>query len=76
MKGFKSRTDLELLALLIAGSENAFQPIYSRYVYKLYSYARKNIPLKEDCEQIVFVSIWARREKLTNVTAVESYLLE
>ncbi|WP_079685329.1 sigma factor [Ohtaekwangia koreensis] len=64
---------------MIEGSEAAFQTIYSRYATKLYSYARKNIPLKEDCEQIVqevFVSIWARREKLTNVTAVESYLLE
>jgi RNA polymerase sigma-70 factor (ECF subfamily) len=65
------------MGLLISGSEEAFQAIYGRYASKLYSYARKNISLKEDCEEIVqevFVSIWTRREHLTNVTALEPYL--
>ena len=77
MNALLDHTDMELMALLIGGSDNAFQVIYSRYAGKLYSYARKNIALKEDCEEIVqevFVSIWVRRENLTNVTALESYL--
>jgi len=70
-------SDMELVALLIQSNELAFQAIYTRYAGKLYSYARKNIPLKEDCEEIVqeaFVSIWERREDLTNITALEPYL--
>ena len=77
MKELQDHTDIELMALLITGSEKAFQTIYSRYAAKLYRYARKNIALKEDCEEIVqevFVSIWVRRENLTNVTALEAYL--
>jgi RNA polymerase sigma factor (sigma-70 family) len=70
-------SDEELVALLVQSNELAFQSIYTRYAAKLYSYARKNIPLKEDCEEIVqevFVSIWLRRENLANITALEPYL--
>lgn len=77
MKELQDHTDLELLALLIAGSGAAFRAIYTRYAAKLYRYARKNIPLKEDCEEIiqeVFESIWLRHEDLTKVTLLEAYL--
>ncbi len=77
MKALQDHTDVELMAFLIEGSEEAFQVIYTRYVGKLYAYAKKNITLKEDCEEIVqevFVSIWSRRESLTNVATLESYL--
>lgn len=77
MKALQNHTDMELTALLIQGDDNAFGVIYSRYAAKLYSYARKNISTKEDCEEIVqevFESMWLRHEKLSNVTLLEPYL--
>jgi len=79
MKALQDHTvsDMEQLALLIQSNEQAFRSIYTRYAAKLYSYARKSIPSKEDCEEIVqevFVSIWVRRRNLSNITALEPYL--
>ncbi|AYB32025.1 sigma-70 family RNA polymerase sigma factor [Chryseolinea soli] len=77
MKILLDHTDMELLTLFINGHEQAFNTIYRRYAGKLYTYARKSISVKEDCEEIVqdiFESIWNRREKLTHLTALEAYL--
>jgi RNA polymerase sigma-70 factor (ECF subfamily) len=77
MKSPQNHTDMELVALLARGHEPAFELIYRRYAGKLYSYTRKNISLKEDCQEIVqeiFESIWLRHENLGNITALEPYL--
>jgi RNA polymerase sigma factor (sigma-70 family) len=77
MDAVSAHSDIELLRLLIEGDDRAFEVIYTRYAGRLYSYARKNMPRKEDCEEIiqeVFESIWLRHEDLTNVTMLEPYL--
>jgi len=64
---FQNHDDSELVELLIQGDKKAFETIYKRYASDLYRFARKNIPLKEDCEEMVqevFESLWIRRENL------------
>jgi RNA polymerase sigma-70 factor (family 1) len=73
-----NQTDEELALLLTRGDPNAFEVIYNRYAADLFRYARKNIALKEDCEEIVqevFVSLWERHESL-HVLSLKYYLLK
>lgn len=66
-----------LLKRLKGGDEEAFEGIYEKYVGILYRYARKNISVKEDCEEIiqdVFVSLWSRHDQLDHVTVLNAYL--
>ncbi len=79
MTSYLNHSDTELAALLSTGDKDAFESIYRRYGSGLYRYARKNITVKEDCEEIiqeVFESLWARRESLGNVTALGAYLYQ
>lgn len=74
---YQTYTDTELVTLLIQGDAHAFEMIYRRYAGALYQYARKNIHLKEDCEEIVqdiFTDLWLRHESLGHVTALQAYL--
>jgi RNA polymerase sigma-19 factor, ECF subfamily len=69
-------TDAELVALLNQGDRKAFEIIYRKYVYELLQFARKNIPVQEECEEIVqevFTSIWARHREL-KIQALRVYL--
>lgn len=77
MKPYHDHNDPELLALLIQGDDKAFEAIYRRYVSLLYRYARRNVPINEDCEEIIqeiFESLWKRHEDLHHVTALDAYL--
>ena len=58
------------------GDGSAFEKIYKTYASGLFQFCRKNIPNKEDCEEIiqeVFVSLWERHENL-NITSLKQYL--
>ena len=77
MEQYPNLTDVELVALLNRGDQKAFEAIYRKYARDLYRYARKNIAIKEDCEEIIqeiFESLWARRESLHHVTVLNAYL--
>ena len=77
MNANRDHSDSQLVDLLITGDNTAFETIYRRYAADLYKYARRNISVKEDCEEIiqeVFESLWARHDKLQHVTAQEGYL--
>lgn len=72
-------TDQELLTLLHQGDKLAFETIYKRYASRLYNFARKNIGVSEDCKELiqeVFLSLWARRDKLSHVTSLRHYLFQ
>lgn len=76
MNTYQHYTDTELLGLLITGDNKAFETIYFKYVYDLLDYARRNIPVPEECEEIVqevFVAIWARRKELA-IESLRGYL--
>jgi len=73
-----NQTDAELAALLSKGDRDAFEVIYRKYSPDLFRYARKNIDLKEDCEEIVqevFTSLWERHESL-HILSLRYYLLK
>jgi RNA polymerase sigma-70 factor (family 1) len=56
--------------------KNAFQEIYKRYWYKLYTVARRKVEAQEDAEEIVqdiFVDLWERRIRL-NINELDRYL--
>jgi RNA polymerase sigma-70 factor (ECF subfamily) len=76
---YHDHSDTELLTLLIQGDAQAFEAIYRKYVSDLYRYARKNISVKEDCEEIVhdiFESLWLRHHELGHVTVLNAYLFK
>ena len=73
---FQDHEDSELVDLLTQGDKKAFETIYLRYASDVYRFARKNIPLKEDCEEMiqdVFESLWIRHENL-KVVSLRHYL--
>ena len=77
MSAHYNPSEPQLLALLNEGHRGAFDMIYRRYAKELFRYARKNISVKEDCEEIiqdVFVSLWARHETL-RITSLRAYLI-
>jgi RNA polymerase sigma-70 factor (ECF subfamily) len=71
-------TDADLVTALNDSDKKAFEIIYRNHVGVLFGYARKNIQVKEDCEEIVqeiFESLWARREILRIQAPLRAYLL-
>lgn len=77
MNPYSTYSDAQLVTLLIDGDDRAFEIIYKRYAASLYRYARKNIAVREDCEEIiqeVFESLWKRHNGLQHVTALDAYL--
>lgn len=71
-------TDVTLVAALRDSDHRAFEIIYRQHARLLYGFVRKNIALKEDCEEIVqeiFESLWARRESLNIQAPLRAYLL-
>jgi len=79
MNPYQNHSDSELIALIIEGEKNVFEVIYQKYALDLYRFARKNIPLKEDCEEIVqdvFESLWVKRTGLQHLTSLRPYLFK
>src|SRR5436853_241313 len=77
MTVYQNHTDSALTALLGKGDGLAFETIYRRYARSLFNYARKNIDVREDCEEIVqdvFISLWTRRGDLHEVETLGPYL--
>jgi RNA polymerase sigma-70 factor (family 1) len=78
MTSLRNDGDAELIALLKNGDKSAFETIYRNHARRLYNYARRNISIREECEEIIqdiFESLWARREKLEIKSTLEGYLL-
>lgn len=74
---YQDYSDEALVALLRKGDKGAFETIYRRFASDLYRYARKNVPVPEDCEEMVqdvFQSLWIRHENLM-IESLRHYLL-
>ncbi|WP_461097861.1 RNA polymerase sigma factor [Spirosoma luteolum] len=72
-----SVSDDQLIARIKEGDAAAFEALYDRYWYKLYSVAYHRIGLREEAEELVhdvFESLWNRRQQLV-VTHVGAYLV-
>lgn len=73
----KPLNDLQLVALVQEGNEDAFAELYSRYKDPLYFHAGRmldNDDEARDMVQDVFAAIWSKRETLVMPDAVDAYL--
>jgi RNA polymerase sigma-70 factor, ECF subfamily len=60
-----------------AGDAAAFEALYRAYWHRLYAFAYRYVPAKEDAEEVVqdvFLRIWRRRESWLPVGTVRNYL--
>ncbi len=76
LKPGENHTDAELVAALTQGNRQAFEIIYRKYARDLLNFARKNISIGEECEEIVqevFVSLWTRHSDL-KIQSLKAYL--
>ncbi len=76
MKSLIDYTDTELVTALTQSDRNAFEVIYRKYVHDLLEYARRNIAVQEECEEIVqevFLSLWSRHQHL-KIDSLRVYL--
>lgn len=72
----RENSDIQLVDLLHRGNTRAFEEIYRRYWFKLYSIALHHLGVKEECEELVqevFLSIWNRREAV-EIKRLDVYL--
>ncbi|GAB2781375.1 RNA polymerase sigma-70 factor [Rhabdobacter roseus] len=63
----KQLDDDRLLAFLREGKMTAFEEIYRRYWYKLYSLAYHQTGIREEAEELVqevFLTLWSRRSEV------------
>lgn len=61
-----------------AGSRDALNSIFIKYSRLLYSYGRNitaDRALIADCIQDIFVELWVRKEKLSDVNSIRFYLM-
>lgn len=73
----ENAADEDLVAMLMDGSEAAFDLIYERYWKKLYNEAYKRLSDASDSEEIVqdvFVDLWNKREN-RQIDNLRGYLL-
>lgn len=69
--------DEKLWSSLIEGSEVAFDQLYTKYFNKLFVYSAHicaDQELVKDCIQELFVELWRKRNTLSKVKFVRSYL--
>lgn len=77
MASLASSSDNELIALLNAGSEQAFAEIYTRYRAPLFLHAYRMLQDDEEAKDIVqttFSTIWANHGALNIRHALDAYL--
>lgn len=78
MSHLRSNNETILLKSLKAGSEKAFETIYSRYVGKLYNFmlgmTGGNEYMAEEMVQIAFIALWETRDRINPDKSIISYL--
>lgn len=65
------------IALIRTGDQKAFERCFNRHWPDLYAFALKILGNKDDAKdvvQLVYISLWARKEKLDITGSLESYL--
>ena len=77
MATWKLLEEREILCELADGSESAFVRVFDEFSPRVYSVALKFLDSKELAEEIVqdiFMDIWLRREKMSEVLSFGAYL--
>lgn len=76
MLTYSSKSDQELLALMMTDDELAFNEIYKRYWSGIFVIARNRLPHQEDPEEVVqdiFCNLWRKRKNLILKTNLKAY---
>lgn len=79
MAGYTSLSDHELWALFIKGDKSAFKSLHSRYYASLFYYGSKmdqDESFLEDTLQDLFLKLWQKRQTLSHVQHVRSYIFK
>lgn len=66
-----------LLIQLVKGDKSAFEKIYSKYYYKVYSIAKMYVGYTEDAQEVVqdvFVRLWKTREQVNVKSNFDGYM--
>jgi RNA polymerase sigma-70 factor (family 1) len=77
MPSFKTLTDTDLLLHLQLGDSTAYTEIYERYYYLMFVFAYKKLrdeDLAKDIIQELFTNLWEKKESLSSVKNLASYL--
>lgn len=75
----QSREDVELLEQIRTGDHQAFEECFNKHWHVLYAFADKILRSSDDAKdvvQLVYISLWNRREKLEIRGSLQSYLLQ
>lgn len=78
-KSYVANTDQQIWQALKQGDEKAVAALMKKYYRDLYNYGYKisrNEALTEDCIQELFVELWLKRDKLSDVQAIKPYLFK
>lgn len=70
-------TDQELIDRLLLNDTDAFEELYCRYWYSLYSYGMKKLHSSDDARQIVkniFINLWETRHSIPANFSVSQHL--
>ncbi|HEY0668673.1 MAG TPA: sigma-70 family RNA polymerase sigma factor [Sphingobacteriaceae bacterium] len=73
---YSTYTDEVLLGLMVDDDRSAFEEIYQRYWFTLYSSAYSLIRDREQCKDIVqnvFIDLWVRKQQIT-IDNISGYL--
>lgn len=79
MDGYSNHTDNDLIKLLFASDELAFETIYRRYAADLNRFTYSKTGNRDDSEEIVqdiFVWLWTNRHDLARITNLKTYLFQ
>ncbi len=69
--------ELHIIEQIASGDEKTFEQFFKLHYSELCSYAEKFLQDHDDSEEVVqdmFFSMWEKRESLTNVSSLKSYL--
>ncbi len=75
----QSREDVELLELIRTGDHHAFEKCFNKHWHVLYAFAEKILRSSDDAKdvvQLIYISLWNRREKLEIKGALQAYLVQ
>lgn len=79
MTGQQTYDEKRLLLELAAGDENAYKELYLHFgetVYRLAIKYVKSPELAKDVTQDIFVKIWERRDRLSEIQYLQAYILQ
>lgn len=77
MANYKSLSDHELISLLQGSDHSAFNEIYHRYFYLIFTHAYKKLRNEEQAKDIVqdvFATLWFKRETNLHIANLAGYL--